>query len=78
MRKELLRDNEDEPDVSSSFNGLVEGTDHVLASGEFPILMYPTLQVLAYSSASDCHVVAVNEIIFHQEMKDLCSWKQDP
>ena len=61
----------DEPDVSSSFNGFVERTDHVLTSGEFTMFMHPALQVLAKSSARDREIVTVDEVIFHQEVEDL-------
>jgi hypothetical protein len=37
----------DEPDVSSSFDGFIERTDHVLSRREFSIFVYPTFQVLA-------------------------------
>lgn len=63
----------DEPDVSSSFNWLVERTDHVLTRGEFAMFVYPTLQVFAESSTSDRDIISVDEVIFHQEVKYLCS-----
>lgn len=58
--------------MSCRFDRFVQGSDNVLAvEVEHTVLVYPSVEIFTEGFASDGKVVAVDEVILQEEMKDL-------
>lgn len=62
------------PNVSSFFDRFVKGSNDVLCPEvELAVLLDPSVQILAERESSHGHVVAIDQVVFEQEVKNFCS-----
>lgn len=64
--------------MSSGFDGFIQRPDNILTvEVELTVLVHPPVEVLAESFAGNREIVAVNEVILQEEMKDLYAASRD-
>jgi len=59
--------------MPSGLDGIVEWSDDVLTRIQFAVLVRPLFEVFTQCTASDGHVIPVDEFILEQERQNLCT-----